>query len=168
MWLKIRIYQPFQRTAWAGSTTEKKQPCSQPGFYTSADTLTQYSNLSRMTCSKLTSSIISCQELWAGKDRPLGPGRRAQSQGMGWDMDLCIAPVWQPARRQALVLMRWDRLCPKACSHVGFQAAFSNGKSTQSLLTTQSLSSPTRRENMIPDILLQAGGGGGKRGVERI
>ncbi len=106
------------------------------------------------------------QESWAGKDRPLGPGRRAQSQGTGWDMDLRIAPIRQPARWQALGLTQRASLYPKACSHVGFKPAFSNGKSTQSLLTTQSLSSSARRENMIPDILLQeGGGGGGKRRV---
>lgn len=161
MWLKIRIYQPFQRTAWAGSTAETKQPCSQPGFYTSADTLTQYSNLSRMTCSRPLS--YGRQESWAGKDRLLGPGRRAQSQGTGWDMDLRISPIRQPERRQALGLTRRARLYPKACSNVGYQPAFSNGKSTQSLLTTQSLSFPVERENMIPAILSQRGGGRERR-----
>lgn len=148
MWLKIRIYQPFQRTAWEGSTAETKQPCSQPGFYTTADTLTH----------ALSSRPLSYdrQESWAGKDRLLGPGRRAQSQGTGQDMDLRISPIRQSERRQALGLTRRARLYPKACSNVGYQPAFSNGKST--LLTTQSLSSPAKRENMIPAILSQGGG----------
>lgn len=73
-------------------------------------------------------------------------------------MDLRIASIRQPARRQALGLTRRARQYPKACSDVGNQPAFSNGKSSQSLLTTQSLSSPAKRENMIPAILLEGGG----------
>lgn len=45
-------------------------------------------------------------------------------------MDLHIAPIRQPARRQALGLTRRARLYPKACSNVGYQPAFSNGKSS--------------------------------------